>query len=62
MKLAELEKQLRKFGWRLIRNGSRHDIWGNGEESEAVPRHKEIDEYLAKKIIKTARESPKKGG
>jgi hypothetical protein len=37
-----------------VRNGAKHEIWGNGEEQETVPRHKEIDEYLAKKILARA--------
>lgn len=53
MKRKELEKQLKKFGWWLKRHGGRHDIWTNGDFEESVPRHNDIDEYLAKKILKT---------
>jgi predicted RNA binding protein YcfA (HicA-like mRNA interferase family) len=54
MKRRELEKRLRKLGWRLSRPGGKHDIWTDGEQEIAVPRHNEINEYTAKAIIKEA--------
>jgi mRNA interferase HicA len=51
----ELEKKLRKLGFRLMRYGSRHDIWTDGEYEIAVPRHREINEYTARAILKQAR-------
>jgi mRNA interferase HicA len=59
MKRKELEKQLQKLGWWLKRHGGRHDIWTNGDTEEPVPRHNDIDEYLAKKILKTVQNSKK---
>jgi len=35
--------------------GGRHEVWTNGKVAQAVPRHKEIDEYTARSIIKMAR-------
>jgi hypothetical protein len=35
--------------------GGSHEIWTNGEETEPVPRHREISELLAKKIIRKAK-------
>jgi predicted RNA binding protein YcfA (HicA-like mRNA interferase family) len=55
MKRRELEKRLQKLGWKLNRNGRRHDIWTNGEYEIAVPRHNEINEYTAKAILKEAK-------
>lgn len=55
MKRKDLEKQLKQYGWWLERHGSRHDIWTNGDIEEPIPRHNEIDEYLAKKILKTVK-------
>ena len=52
MKRADLEKLLRKNGWRPIRHGGNHDIWTNGRDHETIPRHAEISENLAKAIIK----------
>jgi mRNA interferase HicA len=56
VKRRELERRLRTAGWNLIRHGGNHDIWGaeSGEEREAVPRHDEISEQLAKKILRKA--------
>ncbi len=54
MKKKILEKELKKLGWWLKRHGGKHDIWTNGEDEEPVPRHNEINELLAKKILKTA--------
>jgi mRNA interferase HicA len=55
MKKRELERELKSLGWWMQRQGSKHEIWTNGSEEEAVPRHREIAETLARKIIKTAR-------
>ncbi len=54
MKRKNLEKELQKLGWWLDRHGNKHDIWTDGDNEEPVPRHNEIDEYLAKKILKVA--------
>lgn len=54
MKIRDLETELRKRGWWLQRHGAKHDIWTNGEDIEPVPRHTEIKEWLARKIIKVA--------
>jgi mRNA interferase HicA len=59
MKRRDLEKQLQKFGWWLMRHGGRHDIWTNGIAEEPMPRHSEIDEYLAKKILKSVKKIKK---
>jgi mRNA interferase HicA len=56
MKRRELEEALRKLGWRLLRHGGRHDVWTDGEREEAIPRHIEIHERLARAILKRARE------
>lgn len=52
MKKRDLEKLLKKNGWFFLRSGADHDIYTNGEETEPIPRHKEINENLAKAIIK----------
>ena len=62
MKRKDLEKILRKYNWRLERHGGRHDIWTNGEINEPIPRHSEINEYTAKKILKKAKEKQGKKG
>lgn len=52
MKKKELEKLLAKNGWYLKRQGSNHEVWTNGIKSIAVPRHRELNEKLARGIIK----------
>lgn len=58
MKKRDLEKKLAKLGWWLDRHGGNHDVWTNGFISEAVPRHNEVNEILAKKILRTAENNP----
>jgi mRNA interferase HicA len=65
VKKRDLEKKLGDLRWRFLRAGGKHDVWTNGEMEEFIPRHKEIGEGLAKKILKTAKENPgewKEGG
>lgn len=52
MKRTDLVKLLERNGWKLKRNGANHDIYSNGIVSETIPRHGEINENLAKAIIK----------
>lgn len=52
MKRTDLIKMLERNGWYLKRNGGGHDIYTNGEECETIPRHKELNENLARAIIK----------
>ena len=55
MKRRELEKRLRVAGCYLKREGASHSLWVNPRTGvlEAVPRHAEIKEPLAKKILKS---------
>jgi len=54
MKRADLERKLRIAGCYLKREGASHSLWMNPKTGtiEAIPRHKEIKEPLAKKILK----------
>lgn len=54
MKRRDLERKLRIAGCYLKREGASHSLWINPKSGvvEAVPRHKEIKEPLAKKILK----------
>ena len=52
MKRKDLVKLLEKNGWYLKRNGGNHDLYPNGTQIEPIPRHSEINERLAKAIIK----------
>ncbi len=51
MKRRDLERHLRTHGAQLLREGGNHSFWGfDVERSSAVPRHREIDFRLARKI------------
>lgn len=52
MKRRDLIKKLEANGWYLLRHGDNHDVYTNGTVNEPIPRHKEINELLAKAIIK----------
>lgn len=52
MKQRDLIKLFEKNGWYKIREGANHIVYTNGEKSEPIPRHKELNELLAKAIIK----------
>jgi mRNA interferase HicA len=54
MKRRELEQRLEQLGWHLSRHGGRHDVWCRDERELAVPRHREINEYTARAILKEA--------
>ncbi len=55
MKRSALLKHLRKHGCYLKREGRSHSLWCNPQTGhiEAVPRHIEIPNKLAKKICHT---------
>jgi mRNA interferase HicA len=54
MKRRDLERRLRIAGCYLKREGNSHSLWINPKNgvTETVPRHSEIKEPLAKKILK----------
>ncbi|HSF15791.1 MAG TPA: type II toxin-antitoxin system HicA family toxin [Vicinamibacteria bacterium] len=54
MKTGDLLRHLRKHGAYLKREGSSHSVWCNPETGavEAVPRHNEISDRLARKICR----------
>jgi predicted RNA binding protein YcfA (HicA-like mRNA interferase family) len=55
MKRYALLKHLRKQGCFLKREGASHSLWCNPQTGhiEAVPRHTEVPNKLAKKICKS---------
>jgi predicted RNA binding protein YcfA (HicA-like mRNA interferase family) len=54
MKRKELVRRIASAGCVLVRHGARHDLYRNPKtgKTQPVPRHEEIDENLAKHIIK----------
>ena len=55
MKFHDLIAELKRMGCVLLRHGAKHDIYHNpaNGKSEPVPRHREVNELLAKKILKS---------
>jgi len=54
MKRRDLIKKIQSFGCEFIRHGGKHDWYRNPKTniSQPVPRHNEINENLAKHILK----------
>ncbi len=52
MKRRDLIKKLEAANFVFFRHGSNHDIYKRGNDEEKVPRHREINESLAKAIIR----------
>jgi predicted RNA binding protein YcfA (HicA-like mRNA interferase family) len=54
MKRQELVRHLLANGCELLREGSRHSVFVNRQtrRSTAIPRHREINDFLAKKICR----------
>ena len=54
MKRKALIKKILSEGCVLVRHGSNHDLYKNpaSGKKQPIPRHQEIDEHLAKHIIK----------
>ena len=55
MKRRDLVAELERAGCVILRHGAKHDIYHNpaSGKSEPVPRHREVNELLAKKILKS---------
>jgi predicted RNA binding protein YcfA (HicA-like mRNA interferase family) len=54
MKRAELIRHLHKNGCKFVREGSKHSVFLNPENDfiSTVPRHSDIDPFMARKICK----------
>jgi mRNA interferase HicA len=54
MKRRDLIKKIEEGGCVFVRHGGNHDWYSNPQtkQSQPIPRHKEINENLAKSIIK----------
>jgi predicted RNA binding protein YcfA (HicA-like mRNA interferase family) len=54
MKRHELVRHLQAHGCYLLREGGRHSVFVNPavNPTSAVPRHSEINEFLARKICR----------
>lgn len=54
MKRRELIRHLRAHGCELLREGGNHTVYINraARKISTVPRHREVNEHLARKICK----------
>lgn len=54
MKRTHLLRHLRTNGCELLREGANHSIYVNrvARKSSSVPRHREINDFLARKICR----------
>ena len=54
MKRRQLIRRLERDGCVLLRSGGSHDIYANQRtgKRQPVPRHSEIDEHLARHILR----------
>lgn len=63
MKRVDLIRTIEGFGCELVRHGGKHDWYRNPATgvSQAVPRHREIKDPLARRIIRML-SNPDNGG
>jgi mRNA interferase HicA len=54
MKLRDVVRHLEEHGCQFLREGGSHTIYVNRDKgkSSAIPRHREIKDFLVKKICK----------
>jgi predicted RNA binding protein YcfA (HicA-like mRNA interferase family) len=54
MKRTDLVKHLEAHGCRLLRDRGKHSVYVNprNNQTSAVPRHREINDFLARKICR----------
>jgi mRNA interferase HicA len=54
VKRRELVRHLESHGCRVLREGGRHTVYVNlqARKTSSVPRHNEINDYLARKICR----------
>jgi predicted RNA binding protein YcfA (HicA-like mRNA interferase family) len=54
MKRTDLIRHLERHGCELLREGGRHSVYVNRTvfKSSSVPRHRELNDFLARKICR----------
>ena len=57
MKRVDLIRHLEHHGCLLLREGGSHSVYVNraARKTSTVPRHREINDYLARKIVATSK-------
>lgn len=52
LKQRDLVKKLEEAGFRFKEHGGNHDTYKRGSDTEQIPRHKEINENTARRILR----------
>jgi mRNA interferase HicA len=54
VKRVDLIRHLEAHGCRLLREGGSHSVYANpaARKTSTVPRHREVDDFLARKICR----------
>jgi mRNA interferase HicA len=52
MKRFDLIRKFLAKGWYLKRHGGSHDVYTDGNNIEVIPRHPDINEQLARTLIR----------
>lgn len=52
MKQRYLIRRLEDAGFRFKEHGGNHDTYKRGKDTEQIPRHKDINEITARRILK----------
>ena len=52
MKTKDFIKLLERNGWKFRRHGGNHDVYVKDGQRESIVRHREMNEELARAIIK----------
>jgi len=52
MKQRDLIKRFENAGFKFERHGGNHDVYKRGTEEEQIPRHREINEKLARSLLR----------
>ncbi|WP_445996800.1 type II toxin-antitoxin system HicA family toxin [Okibacterium fritillariae] len=60
VKQREVERFLRRAGWRLVRVRGGHSVWssGDGRLTLAIPRHGVVSPGVVRQIIKVVPNAP----
>jgi predicted RNA binding protein YcfA (HicA-like mRNA interferase family) len=59
VKRRDLVEYLAENGFRLLREGSNHSIYTDGQRTIPVKRHRQFDRITANELCKQARLTPK---
>ena len=52
MKQRDLVKKFTDAGFVFERHGGNHDVYKRGDDEEQIPRHREVNEKLARALIR----------